>query len=182
MIGYRIQRLYTPHKTDSGYWTKLQCKEISSAVIQYAILQYPIQKRDLFFMTYSISDRCIGCGACAKKCPEEAIEGEIKVRFDIDPYLCKECGTCFDTCRQAAIIDPDGRPSPERQKKKAVKARVDADICAGCRTCLLNCPREAIRFIKPKVFSAGYCRVNTQNCAGCGTCTRSCITGAIQLL
>lgn len=133
-------------------------------------------------MTYRISDDCAGCGACAKKCPEEAIQGEIKVRFDIDPYLCQECGTCFDTCPRGAIIDPQGNRSPKKLKKKKLsKAHIDPSICAGCKTCFLNCPQEAISIIKKGIFSGSYCRVDAEKCAGCGTCTRFCITGAVEL-
>ncbi len=133
-------------------------------------------------MAYRISDDCAGCGTCAKKCPEEAIEGEIKVRFDIDPYLCQECGTCFDTCPRGAIIDPQGNHSPKKLKKKKVtKAHIDPFICAGCKTCFLNCPQEAISIIKKGIFSSSYCRVDAEKCARCGTCTRFCITGAVEL-
>jgi len=133
-------------------------------------------------MAYRISDDCAGCGACAKKCPEEAIEGEIKVRFNIDPYLCQECGTCFDICPQGAIIDPQGNRSPKKPKKKKVaKAHIDPSICAGCKTCFLNCPQEAISVIKKGIFSSSYCQVDVEKCAGCGTCTQFCITGAVEL-
>jgi ferredoxin len=133
-------------------------------------------------MTYRISDDCAGCGACAKKCPEEAIQGEIKVRFDIDPYLCQECGTCFDTCPRGAVIDPQGNHSPKKLKKKKVaKAHIDPSVCAGCKTCFLNCPQEAISIIKKGIFSSSYCQVDAEKCMGCGTCTRFCITGAVEL-
>ena len=133
-------------------------------------------------MSYRISDECIGCSACSKKCPEEAIKGEIKVRFDIDPSLCVECGTCFDTCRQGAVVDPEGNHSPKKsRKKKAARARIDPSLCAGCKTCFMNCPREAISVIKKGIFSNPICRVDAENCAGCGTCTQFCITGAVEL-
>ncbi len=132
-------------------------------------------------MSYSISDDCVGCGACARKCPEEVIKGEIKVRFDIDPSLCQECGTCFDTCPRGAIIDPDGNRSPKKLKKNAAKAHIDPSVCAGCKTCFLNCPQDAISIIKKGVFSGIYCKVDANKCVGCGTCTGYCITGAAEL-
>ena len=133
-------------------------------------------------MPYRISDDCIGCGACAKRCPENAIEGEIKVRFDIDPSLCQECGTCFDTCPRGAVIDPQGKRSPKKSKKKRLaKAHIDAAVCAGCKTCFLNCPQEAISVVKKGIFTGSYCRVDQEICAGCGTCTQFCITGAAEL-
>ncbi len=132
-------------------------------------------------MPYYISDDCIGCGACSKKCPENAISGEIKVRFEIDPSLCQECGVCFQTCRQGVVEDPFGRRSPVKREKKALKACIDPGICAGCKTCFLNCPQEAVYVIKKGIFSSVYCQVDTELCVGCGTCVSHCITNAVSL-
>jgi ferredoxin len=132
-------------------------------------------------MAYRISGDCKGCGACAKKCPEHAIEGKVKVRFDIDPFLCTDCGTCFSTCPWGAVIDPKGSRSPKKGKnEKQKKARIEMDCCAGCQTCFLNCPHGAIRVIKKNILSA-YCHVDPEICMGCGICTQFCITGAAAL-
>lgn len=132
-------------------------------------------------MAYRISDDCKGCGACAKKCPEHAIDGKIKAQFHIDPFLCVDCGTCFNTCPQGAIIDPKGNRSPRKGKKdKTNKARIEVAICAGCQNCFLNCPQGAIRVIKKNILTS-YCHVDSLACLGCGTCTQFCITGAVGL-
>ena len=78
-------------------------------------------------MSYSINKDCIGCGACAKKCPEQAISGEVKKRFDIDSDLCTECGTCFATCTRGAVCDPDGNHSLKKSKsQKPVRAHIES--------------------------------------------------------
>ena len=43
-------------------------------------------------------DRCIGCGACARSCPEGAIHMEDKKRAVTDSSRCKACGSCLDDC------------------------------------------------------------------------------------
>ena len=60
------------------------CKEL----IQYFILE----------------DKCTGCGACLKLCPQEAIKGEPKKLHKIDQDKCIKCGTCRDACPYEAII------------------------------------------------------------------------------
>jgi NADH:ubiquinone oxidoreductase subunit F (NADH-binding)/(2Fe-2S) ferredoxin/Pyruvate/2-oxoacid:ferredoxin oxidoreductase delta subunit len=56
-------------------------------------------------ITYHIDpDKCTGCMACARQCPQEAISGEKKAAHSIDQDLCIKCGVCLDTCRFDAVI------------------------------------------------------------------------------
>lgn len=55
-------------------------------------------------ISYSIlEDKCTGCTACARKCPTNAIAGEVKKVHRIDQEKCIKCGNCAITCKFGAI-------------------------------------------------------------------------------
>lgn len=54
-------------------------------------------------ISFVITDKCIGCGACARQCPASCISGEKKTMHVIDQSKCLKCGACETTCKFNAI-------------------------------------------------------------------------------
>jgi len=50
---------------------------------------------------YYISDLCIGCGKCAKNCPQKCIEQGKP--YKIQQEHCLHCGNCFEKCPVNAV-------------------------------------------------------------------------------
>jgi NADH:ubiquinone oxidoreductase subunit F (NADH-binding)/ferredoxin len=73
------------------YDAHIKDKKCPAGVCQ-ALIQYSINPK-----------KCIGCGACLKQCPQDAIAGEKKQLHTIDPEKCIKCGACFDVCKFDAI-------------------------------------------------------------------------------
>jgi NADH-quinone oxidoreductase subunit F/NADP-reducing hydrogenase subunit HndC len=56
-------------------------------------------------------EKCIGCGACARKCPGNCIAQEDAAKYPdkkrppyvIEQSACLKCGECFKTCKFGSI-------------------------------------------------------------------------------
>lgn len=57
-----------------------------------ALIEYNIDK-----------SKCVGCTLCAKKCPVQAIEGELKKPHEVNQEICIKCGNCYNACRFSAV-------------------------------------------------------------------------------
>ena len=56
-------------------------------------------------LRYSIDPAaCVGCTACARICPANAIAGERKKTHVIDPAKCIKCGQCYEVCKFHAVV------------------------------------------------------------------------------
>ena len=66
---------------------------------------YALQCNHLVKLT--ITDKCIGCGACKRACPVDCIVGEPKKHHYIDYNRCTHCGQCMAVCPVNAITAGD---------------------------------------------------------------------------
>jgi NADH:ubiquinone oxidoreductase subunit F (NADH-binding)/(2Fe-2S) ferredoxin len=55
-------------------------------------------------MEYIVNaENCVGCTACARVCPVNAISGQRKEVHKIDAAICIKCGSCMEKCKFDAI-------------------------------------------------------------------------------
>jgi len=56
-------------------------------------------------IAYTIDQgKCTGCGACARACPWNAVQGQPKEPRAIDATVCQRCGICAAECKFDAIF------------------------------------------------------------------------------
>jgi Na+-translocating ferredoxin:NAD+ oxidoreductase subunit B len=84
------------------------------------------------------------------------------------------CTCCGDSCNFLASLRASGRPAAHALS--SYQARIDAEECTECETCLERCQIEAI------VAADGSMAVDIERCLGCGLCVTTCPVEAITLV
>ena len=135
-------------------------------------------------MSYSITDACGGCTACARLCPVAAISGVPKEKHMINPKRCVACGVCARVCTKNAVEDAAGNPLPRVPRKDWPKPAFDAAKCTACGICVQACTTGALEITLPQC--KGDLRVyaqlaNEKKCVGCGLCAKDCPMDVITM-
>ena len=131
-------------------------------------------------MAHLITEDCTGCSACQRQCPVEAIQGEFKKRYIIDPLLCVDCGVCGWICPDDAVLDAAGELVPRLPRPMRPRPQVLEHLCNGCGVCLDYCPFDCRDLIGPRHDGFAFLS-SPMRCVGCGECSTSCIKGAIEM-
>lgn len=84
--------------------------------------------------------------------------------------ICICCGCCCQILKNLKRL-----PNPAQHVASNFTARIDEDLCSGCRTCLSRCQMDAIEVEGEKA------RVLTERCIGCGLCVTTCPEEAVSL-
>jgi len=137
-------------------------------------------------LAYKIIETCIGCTACTKRCPTEAITGVRNQIHVIDPDLCIDCGACGVVCPPEAILDEFGDVSRTFPRRDWPKAIVIEDNCigSGCELCINVCPFDALELdvSGERVGDFfGVTHVIERRCTGCRLCEQACGWSAIYI-
>ncbi|MEG0376882.1 MAG: 4Fe-4S binding protein [Eubacterium sp.] len=135
-------------------------------------------------MAFTITEKCIGCTACTKKCPVMAIAGERKKPHQINEKRCVSCGVCQNVCPKGAILDSDGHMNEKIPKEAWVKPVFDREACSACGICADICIFDALAISYPtfkgdlNVYA--YLKDDTK-CVGCRQCALVCPLNVIKM-
>lgn len=136
-------------------------------------------------MAFVINEECVGCTACVKVCPTEAITGESKLLHVIDPLKCIDCGACGIVCPEPAIEDQFGVVVDRLKPKERPKPVIDLDSCtgSGCRYCVDYCPFDCLEIGRKDEFPPFGVAVlkDPKGCVSCYICEDACIKGVLEL-
>ncbi len=134
-------------------------------------------------MAYAITTDCIGCQACKRICPSDAIIGEKKELHTVDTSICIDCGSCGRVCPVKAVEDNVGLTTSRINKKDWKRPIIDMDTCMSCGICIDTCPvgaldQTTLKKTNPHAFPF---LPDESICMGCGFCSTDCPVSAIVM-
>ena len=135
-------------------------------------------------MSYTITENCNGCGACARNCPAVAISGEKKKPHTINASLCIECGACGRICPRAAVLDAEGASCMMIKRSEWLKPDIVLESCVACGICIDACPVGCLvlsELPRKKGMDAFPYLKDAKACIGCGFCSRECPVEAVVM-
>ena len=96
-----------------------------------------------------VSDACIYCGLCAKKCPVQAIQVDREQKkWTVNTSVCIQCGACAENCKKNAITIDKSKRNVQSKKSFALPISVplskgvllvNEKMCAGFSSCVFAC-------------------------------------------
>jgi electron transport complex protein RnfB len=131
-------------------------------------------------VAYTITEVCVGCSACAEKCPTQSINGTEGKVHSIEPNSCIECGVCGKICSNKAVLDSTGNVALWVEPTAWPKPVFDKEVCISCNICIQTCPMSCL-----SLSGAGLHRhpdlENPDFCIACGFCAEECPVDAIVM-
>lgn len=134
-------------------------------------------------VAYIITEVCVGCSACAEKCPTKSIAGMEGSVHSIAPETCIECGVCGRVCPKEAVLDSTGNAVVPMKPVAWPKPIFDQNACISCNICIQTCPVSCISLSQAN--AKGFHRIpymeNPALCITCGFCAEDCPVQAIAM-
>lgn len=134
-------------------------------------------------MAYKINDNCVGCTICAKNCPVDAINGELKNKHNINSKRCVECSVCANVCPKSAIENKNGETIEKIKKTDWKKPVIDEQKCSACGLCVDVCGFNCLKISYPKFqgdFKVFAKLEDEKKCVDCRMCASVCPLKAIS--
>ena len=134
-------------------------------------------------MAHFIHVECIGCGACKRVCPVDAIAGEQKKFHKINLRVCIDCGACGIVCPVSCICDQHGALYQFLKPKERPKAVVDEGNCIGCKYCVDICPTSCLELRSSADFTQKTAtNAHPNQCIACKQCVEVCPVETISMV
>ncbi len=125
---------------------------------------------------------CLGYGDCTRACAFDAIHVSDQGVAVVDRDKCTGCGACAKACPNSVISIvpvPPKRMKPvvmcQNKDKGAQTRKVCTAGCIGCMKCAKVCKLEAITVENNLAY------IDQDKCVGCQMCVKECPVGVIHL-